>query len=644
MQVYLGEEGHEIMALVDTGSELNIIPEDSAIKAGLTTRCLNMNLRGIGGHCTSIVGLAEFTPITLVTGEERNIHLFVARGAVHTVLGRPFLADNNIRLDFSQQKGEIFSYIEPDGRRLCLPICSPQKVGWREDPPAGMETCAVSKLEYWKEIQIEKESRSKNQAHPEKSPHQSFDSEEMKESKDKVEMKEEFSIKNEQIIQDRTHSQEINPQEYHKEMRKTDKTINEEKLRSHSLSDKPELKGVDMPYTEENLLISDINETKKMEVHSEIFRESKQTSKEEAHTESNNCSLNPKENVFYEKSSKKFTPLRSLNSISKGIKSIKKSFTQKSKSLENLLEPKKKEKFISESNSEIANEEKGSLKKDTYKSEKAKHFEVKFLIDNMIINPIKKIKVNHSNSKNHNKLKEKNTESLVIPSIFSKPNSSDHIKKVVIPPSILEDRSIIHITNINSQITSAKSKFPEEEDNSENNISFKEEVSHEERNKQNQVKEIPFCIEEEPLKMEFPCYTSTRKDIECSFSTVQNINEAKIDESRYENSTNSLSQLTIKQELNQQKTLHPQEKFSGKAHNNYNIEKEINSRFKKLKSIRNNSTNECIRNKIHSPNILEKPLSESEYENEAGLFCQMEIQEEAEDEHKFILTEEESPW
>ncbi|MBW0584118.1 hypothetical protein O181_123833 [Austropuccinia psidii MF-1] len=91
-------------------------------------------------------------------------------------------------------------------------------------------------------------------------------------------------------------------------------------------------------------------------------------------------------------------------------------------------------------------------------------------------------------------------------------------------------------------------------------------------NKQNQVKDIPFCIEEEPLKMEFPCYTSTRKDMECSFSTVQNINEAKIDESRYENSTNSLSQLTIKQELNQQETLHPQDKFSGEAHNNYNME------------------------------------------------------------------------
>ncbi|MBW0576150.1 hypothetical protein O181_115865 [Austropuccinia psidii MF-1] len=148
MQVYLGEGGLEIMALVDTGSELKILPEDSATKEGLTTRVINMNSRVIGGHYTSIVELEEFTPITLVTGEERNIHLFVARGAVHAVLGRPFLAENNIRLDFSQQKGEIFSYIEIDGRRLCLPICSPQKVGWRENPPAGMETCAVSKLEY----------------------------------------------------------------------------------------------------------------------------------------------------------------------------------------------------------------------------------------------------------------------------------------------------------------------------------------------------------------------------------------------------------------------------------------------------------------------------------------------------------------
>ncbi|MBW0509224.1 hypothetical protein O181_048939 [Austropuccinia psidii MF-1] len=208
MQVYLGEEGHEIMALVDTGSELNIIPEDSAIKEGLTIRCLNMHLRGIGGHCTSTVGLAEFTPITLVTGEERNMHLFVAREAVHTVLGRPFLADNNVRLDFSQQKGEIFSYIEPDGRGLFLPICSPQKVGWRESPPAGMETVAVSKLEDWKELSVEKEPSSRNQEILEENPHQAFKEEEIMESEDKREMKVELASFNTEDI--KTKPKEMN--------------------------------------------------------------------------------------------------------------------------------------------------------------------------------------------------------------------------------------------------------------------------------------------------------------------------------------------------------------------------------------------------------------------------------------------------
>ncbi|MBW0566113.1 hypothetical protein O181_105828, partial [Austropuccinia psidii MF-1] len=110
-------------------------------------------------------------------------------------------------------------------------------------------------------------------------------------------------------------------------------------------------------------------------------------------------------------------------------------------------------------------------------------------------------------------------------------------------------------------------------------------------NDQNQVKDIPFFLEEEPLKMEFPCHSSTRKDMECSSSTVQNINEAYMDESRYKNSINSLNQLTIEKELNQQKALRPEYRSLGEAYNNFNIEKEINSKLKKLKSIRNNATN-----------------------------------------------------
>ncbi|MBW0469062.1 hypothetical protein O181_008777 [Austropuccinia psidii MF-1] len=137
------------MALVDTGSEINIIPEEVAIKASLTSRKLNINLRGNGGHTTSLVRLLEFTPITMITGEEKGVPLFIAKGAVHTILGRPFLADDNFKLEFSHKQGEIFSYPEQDGHQSCLPICNPQAMPWKITPPSGMELCASSELGKW---------------------------------------------------------------------------------------------------------------------------------------------------------------------------------------------------------------------------------------------------------------------------------------------------------------------------------------------------------------------------------------------------------------------------------------------------------------------------------------------------------------
>ncbi|MBW0466367.1 hypothetical protein O181_006082 [Austropuccinia psidii MF-1] len=93
-----------------------------------------MNLRGIGGN-TSLVALSEFTPIILALGVETPIHFFMAKGSVYTVLGRPLLANNNIRLEFPSKKGEILSYQEPDGRRLCMPVCKYKALGWQTGPP-----------------------------------------------------------------------------------------------------------------------------------------------------------------------------------------------------------------------------------------------------------------------------------------------------------------------------------------------------------------------------------------------------------------------------------------------------------------------------------------------------------------------------
>ncbi|MBW0464841.1 hypothetical protein O181_004556 [Austropuccinia psidii MF-1] len=114
LEIFIGKEEYPIRALVDTGAELNIIPEEIGIKSSLTTRKLKINLRGIGGHTTSLVALSEFTPILLASGEENQISFFIAKGSVLKVLGRPFLEDNNIRLEFSHRQGEILSYQERD--------------------------------------------------------------------------------------------------------------------------------------------------------------------------------------------------------------------------------------------------------------------------------------------------------------------------------------------------------------------------------------------------------------------------------------------------------------------------------------------------------------------------------------------------
>ncbi|MBW0541252.1 hypothetical protein O181_080967 [Austropuccinia psidii MF-1] len=88
MQVFIGKEEYPVMELVNKGSELNIITQDAERKASLPIRNLKIKSRGIGGHMKSLVGKAEFTQIPFPSGEEKEIHLFSSKGALHTVLGR----------------------------------------------------------------------------------------------------------------------------------------------------------------------------------------------------------------------------------------------------------------------------------------------------------------------------------------------------------------------------------------------------------------------------------------------------------------------------------------------------------------------------------------------------------------------------
>jgi hypothetical protein len=125
----------KVKALVDSGSELNIMPEDQAIKLQLPTKEVHMRITGIGVHTSPVVGLAEEVPLHIDTQNNKNANFFIARGKVHTVLGRPFLADHKVHVELSQDHGEILSYEVWDGARLCIPICAPRIPGWQMAPP-----------------------------------------------------------------------------------------------------------------------------------------------------------------------------------------------------------------------------------------------------------------------------------------------------------------------------------------------------------------------------------------------------------------------------------------------------------------------------------------------------------------------------
>jgi len=97
--------GRQIKALVDSGAELNIMPEAVALQLKLPTREISMNITGIGGHSSPIVGLAEAIPFHIDKEDNKAANFFIVRGKVYTVLGRPFLADHKVRLELSKSRG-----------------------------------------------------------------------------------------------------------------------------------------------------------------------------------------------------------------------------------------------------------------------------------------------------------------------------------------------------------------------------------------------------------------------------------------------------------------------------------------------------------------------------------------------------------
>ncbi|CAH7672488.1 hypothetical protein PPACK8108_LOCUS7300 [Phakopsora pachyrhizi] len=117
---------HRTKGLVDSGSIINVIPEELARKWGLAMVGSEMKLRGVVGHLTSLVGVVEVCPVGLKGKMESNeVPFCVALGVKHLILGRPFLMDLEARLEYGET-GEVMSYVMGDGEWLKLPLHVPE--------------------------------------------------------------------------------------------------------------------------------------------------------------------------------------------------------------------------------------------------------------------------------------------------------------------------------------------------------------------------------------------------------------------------------------------------------------------------------------------------------------------------------------
>lgn len=88
LEVTVGK--HRTKGLVDSGSMINVIPEELARKWGLAMVGSEMKLRGVGGHLTSLVGVVEGCPVGFKGKlEKRGVTFCVAKRVKHLILGRP---------------------------------------------------------------------------------------------------------------------------------------------------------------------------------------------------------------------------------------------------------------------------------------------------------------------------------------------------------------------------------------------------------------------------------------------------------------------------------------------------------------------------------------------------------------------------
>ncbi|POW14162.1 hypothetical protein PSTT_03227 [Puccinia striiformis] len=148
--VTLSVNGRSFQALLDNGSQVNLMSKNLANKMGLVITQRKMNLRGIGGHKSIILGVAETVPVK-IGSVIQNSHFWVSADDIQPIIGTPFLMDAAAVLQF-QEKGSTFS-ITKNGHTYLIPITNPPNQKWETSFPVNNAT-TTKELKLFKHLII----------------------------------------------------------------------------------------------------------------------------------------------------------------------------------------------------------------------------------------------------------------------------------------------------------------------------------------------------------------------------------------------------------------------------------------------------------------------------------------------------------
>jgi len=117
------------MALVDSGSMINIFPAEEVDNFGVSWTRGNLAVTGHGGHQTGVLGAIESGTVVEVGGVSGETTFFVSQSSLF-ILGRPFLWRFQAQLSYRRDGAERLLLLDDSGRAHELSLCGKKSGRW----------------------------------------------------------------------------------------------------------------------------------------------------------------------------------------------------------------------------------------------------------------------------------------------------------------------------------------------------------------------------------------------------------------------------------------------------------------------------------------------------------------------------------